>query len=45
MAMRAHQDGVVSPDELKRVELTDVPKPDGNDREVKRKIGFAKRGE
>ena len=45
MAMRAHQDGVVSPDELKRVELVDVPKPDGNEREVKRKIGFAKRGE
>ena len=45
MAMRAHQDGVVSPDELKRVEMIDVPKPDGNEREVKRKIGFAKRGE
>jgi SpoVK/Ycf46/Vps4 family AAA+-type ATPase len=45
MAMRAHQDGVVSPDELKRVEITDVPTSDGNDREVKRKIGFAKRGE
>ena len=45
MAMRAHQDGVVSPHELKRVEMIDVPKPDGNEREVKRKIGFAKRGE
>jgi len=45
MAMRAHQDGVVSPDELKRVEPADVPKPDGSAREVRRKIGFAQRGE
>lgn len=45
MAMRAHHDGVISPDELKIVGLADVPKPDGNDREVKRKIGFTQRGE
>ena len=45
MAMRAHHDGVISPDELKTVEPADVPKPDGNDREVKRKIGFTQRGE
>ena len=45
MAMRAHHDGVISPDELKIVVLADVPKPDGNDREVKRKIGFTQRGE